>query len=181
MQATETQDAKKNAVAGEQGCGPKVQPQKEHEWLQKLAGEWTCEGEASMGPDKPTVKWKATEVVRPLGAVWIVAEGQGEMPGGGQSITMVMLGYDPQKRAYVGVFAGSMMTNLWVYEGQLDASGTVLTLDTEGPSMTAQGKLAKYRDIIEMKSKDQRRLTSEVLGDDGQWIWIMTANYTRTK
>jgi hypothetical protein len=91
------------------------------------------------------------------------------------------LGYDPQKKAYVGTFVGSMMTNLWVYEGQLDASGTVLTLDTEGPGMGADGKPAKYRDIIEIKSSDQRVMTSEMLGEDGKWRRVVTANYRRTK
>ncbi len=31
----------------------KAEPQKEHEWLHKLVGEWTCEAEASMEPGKP--------------------------------------------------------------------------------------------------------------------------------
>jgi hypothetical protein len=182
MQATETQHVTKDdRSAPEQGCGMKVEPQKEHQWLQKLAGEWACEGEATMAEGQPPAQWKSMEVVRPLGGVWIIAEGQGEMPGGGQSSTMMTLGYDSQKKAYVGTFVGSMMTNLWVYEGQLDASGAVLTLDTEGPGMTADGKLAKYRDVIEIKSSDQRVMTSEMLGEDGKWRLIMTANYRRTK
>lgn len=61
----------------------KAEPQKEHRWLQKLVGEWTFEGEAPMGPDKPPEKFKGTERVRSLGDLWFVAEGQGEMPGGG--------------------------------------------------------------------------------------------------
>ena len=31
----------------------KAEPQKEHQWLQKLVGEWTSEGEADMGPGQP--------------------------------------------------------------------------------------------------------------------------------
>ena len=31
----------------------KTEPQKEHRWLQKLVGEWTCESEATMEPGKP--------------------------------------------------------------------------------------------------------------------------------
>jgi hypothetical protein len=33
-----------------QGTTMHVQPQKEHQWLQKLVGEWTYEIEAMMGP-----------------------------------------------------------------------------------------------------------------------------------
>ena len=80
-----------------QDCGPKIEPQKEHQWLQRIVGEWTCEGEAMMKPGEPPVKWKATEVVRPLGGLWIVGEGKGDAPGGGTSISMMTLGYDPQR------------------------------------------------------------------------------------
>ena len=35
---------------------------------------------------------------------------------------MIMtLGYDPQKKRFVGTLIGSMMTHLWVYDGALDA------------------------------------------------------------
>jgi hypothetical protein len=43
------------------------QPQKEHQWLQKLVGEWTYEIEAMMEPDQPPVKSTGTETVRCLG------------------------------------------------------------------------------------------------------------------
>ena len=159
----------------------KAEPQKEHQWLQKLVGEWTCEAEATMEPGKPPEKSSGTESVRSLGGLWILAEGQGEMPGGGSATTMMTLGYDPQKKRYVGTFVGSMMTHLWVYDGALDAAGRVLTLDTEGPSMAGDGKMAKYRDVIEFKSDDHRVLTSHVLGDDGTWQAFMTAHYRRKR
>jgi hypothetical protein len=160
---------------------PKVEPQKEHLWLQRLVGEWTCEGEATMEPGKPPAKWTGTESVRSLGGVWIVAEGQGEMPGGGASTTIMTLGYDPQKKRFVGTFIGSMMTNLWLYDGALDTAERTLTLDAEGPSMAGPGKMAQYKDAIEFKSDDHRVLTSHMLGDDGKWHGFMTANYRRKK
>ena len=91
------------------------------------------------------------------------------------------LGYDPQRRRFVGTFIGSMMTHLWVYDGVLDAAEKVLTLDTEGPDMAVEGKIAKYKDVIEFKSDDHRVLTSHVLGDDGKWHGFMTAHYRRRK
>ena len=124
------------------------------------------------------VRWAAEETVRGLRDPWSVGESRGEMPGGGQSITIMTLGYDPQKERYVGTFVGSMMTNLWVYERSLDESGNVLTLDTEGPGMK-KGTMAKYKDVIEFKTDDLRTLTSVVQGEDGQWTRIMTADYRR--
>ncbi|MDV2997090.1 MAG: hypothetical protein N4J56_006795 [Chroococcidiopsis sp. SAG 2025] len=160
----------------------KTQPQKEHNWLQKLVGEWTYEIEVKMESDLPVEKATGTESVRSLGGLWILAEGQGEMPGCGAATTMMTLGYDPQQQRYVGTWIGSMMTYLWVYDGgELDAAQRVLTLDSEGPVMTGAGKMARYKDAIEFKSDDLRVLTSHVLGDDGQWHQFMTANYWRKK
>jgi hypothetical protein len=158
-----------------------IEPQKEHQWLKKLVGEWTCESDCSMGPGKPSEKFKGTESVRSLGGLWILAEGQGEMPGGGAATTLMTLGYDPQKKRYVGTWIGSMMTYLWVYDGGLDAAGKVLTLDAEGPDMATEGKVANYKDVIEFKSDDYRVLTSHMLGDDGEWHGFMTAHYRRKK
>jgi hypothetical protein len=156
-----------------------AEPQKEHLWLHRLIGAWTYEADCSMGPDQPPAKSTGSETVRSLGGLWVLCEGQGEMPGGGPATTIMTLGYDPQKRRYVGTWVGSMMTHLWAYEGELDAAAKALTLTAEGPSMTAEGKTAKYRDVIEFKSDDHRVLTSHLLGDDGQWHQFMTASYRR--
>ncbi len=157
------------------------QPQKEHQWLQKLVGEWTYEHECSMGPDQPPSKAQGIERVRSIGGLWTVAEGQGEMPGGGTAIAITTLGYDPDTKRYVGTFIASMMTYLWIYNGALDAAGKVLTLDAEGPSMTGDGKMVKYQDIIEFVSDDHRTLKSRMLGPDGKWQEFMTAHYRRKK
>jgi Protein of unknown function (DUF1579) len=159
----------------------KTEPQKEHHWLQKLVGEWTFEGEATMEPGQPPAKCTGTESVRSLGDLWFLAEGQGEMPGCGPATMLMTLGYDPQTKRYVGTWIGSMMDHFWVYDGALDAAERVLTLDTEGPDMATEGKLAKYRDVIEFQSDDHRVLTSHLLGADGTWHRFMTAHYRRTK
>lgn len=159
----------------------KTEPQAEHQWLQKLLGNWTYENEASMGPGQPLIKSTGTETFRTLGGLWFLGEGKGEMPDGNPAIMLMSLGYDPKKKRFVGSWIGSMMTHLWIYDGELDASRKVLTLNSEGPSFTSEGKMAKYQDIIEFKSDDHRTLTSRVLGDDGQWNAFMTAHYRRTK
>lgn len=154
------------------------EPQKEHQWLQRLVGEWTFEAECSMGPDQPPAKSTGTEVVRSLGGLWTIGEGSGEIPGGGSCQSVMTLGYDPQAKRFVGSFIASVMTNLWIYNGSLDASENVLTLDTEGPNFT-DGAMAKYQDIIEFLSDDHRTLSSQMLGEDGQWHPFMKAHYRR--
>jgi hypothetical protein len=155
-----------------------AEPQKEHRWLGKLVGEWTYESEAVMGPGQPPVKSRGTEAVRSIGGVWVQGEGQGEMPGGSPATMIITLGYDPAKKRFVGTFIGSMMTHMWLYDGQLD--GDVLTLDAEGPSFTDPNKTAKYQDILEIVSDDHRILSSQVQGDDGRWQRFMTAHYRRS-
>src|SRR5262245_29557800 len=103
----------------------KVEPQKEHRWLERLVGEWTYEGEAIMGPDQPPMKHTGTQSVRSIGGVWIQAEGKMAMPDGTPGTTLMTLGYDPARGRFVGTFIGSMMTNLWVYDGGLDDAARV--------------------------------------------------------
>jgi hypothetical protein len=170
------------APAAEQQASPTMEePSEGHLWLGKFVGDWTFDGEATMEPGQPPVKCAGTETVRSLGGLWILAEGQGEMPGGGAATTLMTLGYNPRTKRYLGTWVGSMMTHLWVYDGALDATGRVLTLDTEGPGMAAPDKTARYRDVVEFKSDDHRVLTSHTLGDDGKWHQFMTAHYRRTK
>jgi hypothetical protein len=162
-------------------------PQDEHQWLQKLVGEWSYEVEVMADPDQvpdqspeqALEKSTGTESVRTLGGFWILAEGQGEMPGCGTATTLMTIGYDPQKQRYIGTWVGSMMSFLWIYDGELDTAGKSLTLNSEGPAMTGEGKMAKYKDVIEFTSDDQRVMTSHLLGDDGQWHKFMTVNSRR--
>lgn len=174
MTMTETKSSEK----AELPC-PKAEPQKEHEWLHKLVGDWTCEMECSMGPDQPPMKSTGTESVRSLGGLWTIGEGTGDAPDGTPVKSIMTLGYDPQKQKFVGTFVASMMTHLWVYEGTLNETGKVLILDTEGPSFAGDGSMARYQDIIAFVSDDHRTLKSRMPGEDGNWIEFMTAHYQR--
>jgi hypothetical protein len=153
------------------------QAQKEHRWLEKLAGQWSFETEWEE-PGKPRQKITGTETVRSIGGLWTIAEGTGEMPGGGTGLTVMTLGFDPQKGHFVGTFIGSMMTNLWVYKGTL--SNNVLTLEATGPDMESAEQTRPYRDVIEIKSDYERLFTSYVEGDDGEWQLLAESVYRRT-
>jgi hypothetical protein len=157
-----------------------AQPTEHHKWLHDLVGQWTAKSEMSMGPGTEPMRMESSETVRSIGGLWIQAEGTATMNG--QPFTTVMtLGYDANKGAFVGTWIDTMQTHMWVYRGTLDDAKKVLTLEAEGPSFTDPKKLAKYRDTIEMKSKDHRTLTSSLLGDDGKWTSFMTAHYHRKK
>ena len=153
-------------------------PEKEHEWLQRFEGEWTTEAKASMGPDLPPVECQGTISSRMIGGRWIINEMHGEAMG--TPMTGVQtIGYDPQRKKYVGTWIDSMTNHLWHYEGTVDADGKTLTLEADGPNMMAEGKTTKFRDSYEFQSPDTIITTSSMLGEDGQWITFMTGKSTR--
>lgn len=163
--------------AQESGMTP-PEPGPEHRWLQKLVGEWTYELDAPMGPNGPMTKFTGTERVKSIRGLWVVAEGSGIEPNDmGES--QMTLGYDPDKGCYVGTWLGSMMTKMWVYEGTLDDSGRILTLDCEGPDFENEGKTTRYKDVIELKDDNYRTLTARMLRSNGEWLELMTTHYRR--
>jgi hypothetical protein len=150
-------------------------PQKEHQWLQQLEGTWTTDTEALMEPGKPPMKLTGTESTRSLGGFWAMSEFKGDMMGV-PVIGIMTLGYDAKKGKYFGTWVSSMDTTMYQYEGAV--AGNTLTLNTEGPD-PASGKVVKMRDVIEVKSKDHKVLTSHMQGDDGKWTKFMTINSKR--
>ena len=164
----------------------KIEATNEHRWLQKRVGRWVGEGEAQMGPEAPPEKWKIPEQVSQVGDVWVQARAEGEFPGCGSAVTIMTLGYDPVRKHFVGTFIGSMMTHMWVYEGDLEADGRTLTLRADGPAFGPDGKViagktAKYRDVVAMVDDDHRTLTSFMQADNGEWMQIVQARYRREK
>lgn len=156
-----------------------AKPEQEHLWLKKLVGNWTFEGEMSMGPDQPPMKSSGTETFRSLNDLWFIGEGKSTMPDGNSGTMIMSLGYNPETKRYLGTWIGSMMTTLWVYDGFIE--GNTLNLDAEGPSMAGDGKTATYRDSIEFVSDDHRILRSQMLTGDGAGNIFMTAHYKRVK
>jgi len=150
-----------------------------HEFLQKLVGVWETDWEVVMDPTQPPTKFKGTETVRAIGDRWIVSEIKSDMLGGVPMTGILTLGHDPEKKKFVGTWIDSMSTYLWKYEGALDESGKILTLDTEGPSPMSPGKMAKFRERIELKSKDHRLFTSSLQGENGEWSTFVTVNTRR--
>lgn len=154
------------------------EPQDEHRWLDRFLGTWTYEHECQPDPDQPAQKLKGRQTFTSLGGFWILGDGTGEMPGG-EAKMLLTIGYDPASKRYVGSWIGSMMPNLWVYEGDVDASGRILTLQSDGPSFSGDGTNATYQDIIEVMTDDHYRFRSQVRQPDGSWQVFMEADYRR--
>lgn len=168
-------------VAGEvPGMPPMPKPGEHHKWLEQLVGTWSVETEMIM-EGQPPMKCTGTDTVRSLGGRWIVCDLKSEMGPMGPVSAMLTLGYDAETGKYQGTWVDSMTDHLWVYEGTLDSSRKILTLEATGPNMMDPTKGdTRYRDVIELKSADHRTLTSSALVD-GKWIQFLQANYRKTK
>jgi uncharacterized protein DUF1579 len=155
-------------------------PEGPHQWLEQLVGEWTAKSEASMGPGTEPIKAEAREVVRSIGGLWTVAEADTSIQGT-RVHSILTLGYDPVKQAFVGTWIDSVQAHLWLYRGTLDESKKILTLEAEGPSFDDPNQVAKFRDVIEIASPDRRLARSFIQGPDGNWIQFQSGEYQRKK
>lgn len=156
-------------------------PVKEHQWLQKFVGEWTYEGRCTMGPDQPEMTFSGKEKVRAIGDLWVHGESTGAMPGGGTATMLLTVGYDIAKGRFVGTWAGSMMSNLFVYDGWIEQDGKTLVLETKGACPMMPGEMRTFRDITEFKSDDHRAFRAEMKNDDGSWTRLMSMDMHRVK
>jgi hypothetical protein len=155
------------------------QPQKEHAWLEQLAGEWESETEIFIEEGKPPMKTEGEETSRMIGGFWLVAENKGnfmDTPFTG----ILTLGYDAKQKNYIGTWIDSVNDYLWTYKGAVDDDGKTLTLDTKGPCPQAGGKILNVKEVIELKDKDRKVFTSSVQLD-GTWKKMVTMNYRRKK
>ena len=158
-----------------------TQPEDNHRWLHQLVGEWAFESPTPDGNGTCT----GTERVRKVGDLWVVGESTMNMPGGATGTAIITLGYDPRRKRFAGTWVGSMMAHMWVYDGELDPSGRVLSLYCDGPAFDDKGNFsdtatARYRDAIEWTGDGRRTLTGSVLGEGGVWKTFMTSHYRRT-
>ncbi len=159
-------------------------PTAEHKWLEKLLGEWTFEHRGPGGPGEPEkVFGGGKETFRSLNGMWFVGESTMPMPDeiGGEGQMVITLGYDIAKKTYVGSWVGSMMSRMWTYEGTIDPTGRILTLESEGPVFEDPSKTTLYRDIIEFTATGDRLFRSTMQGPDGNWVTFMSATYKRMK
>jgi len=170
--STETQEVQEAVEMG-------TKPVQEHQWLQKLVGEWRVETEMTMGSGQPKQKSESTESVKSVGGLWAFVEGNMTMPDGTPMTDYLVLGYDVSYKEYRGCWFASVSSHLWQYVGELSADGKVMTLNGVGPSFTKDGEMANYRHVIEIIDADHRTQTSYGQDDNGEWQEFMKAYQTR--
>lgn len=154
-------------------------PTAEHQWLQQLVGDWDFEHDCAGAPGCEPAKVTGIERVRMVGDYWAVCEMEGGMPGMESFRSILTIGFDTASGNFVGSWVGSMMTKLYVYEGELDADRRILTMNTRGPSFNDPDIEADFQDIIELNEDGSRIFRSQFKNDDGSWTEFMRGLYHR--
>ncbi|GHD58004.1 DUF1579 domain-containing protein [Jeongeupia chitinilytica] len=157
----------------------KTEVLQQHRWLQQLLGEWTFECEMQGPPGQVPEKSSGTESVRALGDIWVIGDGRSTMPDGDPCSMQITLGFNADTQRFTGSWVGSMMTHMWIYDGELDPGGRILTLSSTGPDYMNPGQTRVFHDVIEIVDADHRVMRSEAQGPDGVWTPLMTARYAR--
>lgn len=148
-------------------------PGAEHAYLKKLEGTW--DAVVKVGPQES--KAVATYTME-LGGFWLMSDFDGEfagMPFKGHGID----GYDQGKKAFVSVWVDSTSSAPMVSEGNLDATGKVLTMN--GSMRGPTGDMMNTKMTTEMADDDHMTFTMYVPGPSGAETPMMTITYTRRK
>jgi hypothetical protein len=115
---------------------------------------------------------------RQVGPLWTLIDCHGETLESGRWNSLFTLGCDAEKKKFVGTFVASMMTFLWICEGDLDSEGKVLTLCVDGPSFDGQG-MAQHQDMFEIVDLNHWILHSKILNPSGQWVDFLVGHHRR--
>ena len=147
-------------------------------FLDRLTGEWSGVAVAVLGPGQEPRRIESREVARLLGGRWLVIETT-HLLGGRSRTSIFTIGYDAVREGFVGTYVDEGQAHLWFYTGDLDDTGSVLTLDTEGPIFGDPTTTTKYRVVIEIEGVGHRVMRSSILGPDGEWFEFARAETRR--
>lgn len=149
------------------------QPTAEHRDIVKAAGMW--EGTlTSYMPGQPDQVSPAKETVEAIGGFWTQAKFETSF-GGQPYVGTGCVGYDSQKKKYVGTWIDSMSDFFALMEGERDAKTGALVMRYMAPDM-ATGKLVPQR-IETTHGADS--YTSNFFMGEGEGVKTMTISMKR--
>lgn len=167
-------------------CNPLVQeqevpegfpkPSPEHAILKKDVGTWDIE--ISMSFQGQEMKSKGTETVKMLGPFWSLSQMQYDymgMPMRGHAV----MGYDPEKKKFIGSWHESSSPSLTTMEGTFDAKTGKMTTFMKGKDPA--GKNTRFKSITTYKGKDSKTFEFFMLkeGSETEFVKSMEMKYTR--
>jgi hypothetical protein len=146
--------------------------------LKKEAGVWDCEVRFYPDPNGQPTLSKAVETNTMVGDVWMVSDFKGEMAGAAFHGSSQM-GYDPQKKKYIGSWIDSAGPYPTAMEGTYDSAKKTLTIVGIGKDPT--GTEMKMKLVTVYKEKDTRTMSMFIESPSGEWMRMMEVDYQRKK
>lgn len=155
------------------------EPTKEHQLLKQFDGEWTYVNKCSM-PGQPPLEGNGNETARHgYGSFWLTLEDRGMVKGKEFNGTG-LIGYDPLRSKYVGVWADNMTPFLGRFEGKAEADGKTFNFTFLHDQKTPKGDMpCPERMVMTFKDKDTRVLEFYGKDDSGKESVWSTITYTR--
>src|SRR5262245_4202533 len=150
--------------------------QPEHELLKRFAGAWRFEKLAAAAEGSTPQKLGTGEIKAELiGGFFVVGKWTGNVYGGDYSAVQT-LGYDVDKKAYLGNWIDNTMSYQWPLHGSWDADKKELVISASGPGPT--GGICRFRERYQFKSADSITVVAEMLQKE-KWVTFMTTQLTR--
>jgi len=167
-------DEEKKEAAQE---SPKPGP--EHEALEYFAGKWEGKTGWRMNAGDAFLEGTMSEETRKaLSGLWFISDmkGKNEM---GEYEGHGVLGYDTQKKKYVGFWVDSMATYAFPYEGMHDKASKTWTYT--GTMKDMEGKDLKVTLKSVIKDKDHYNFSIHHADPSGKDMEAFRIDYTRKK
>lgn len=134
----------------------------EHEILKKELGTWEASVKSYVGPtgilDEPQVS-TGKETNEMIGEFWLVSRFEGDF-GGMPFIGQSTMGYDAEKKKYVGSWIDSFSLHPTKMVGTYDAEKKTMTYESTGVGM--DGNPMKGKNVVVYESDDRRVMTMHI-------------------
>lgn len=148
-----------------------------NEVLRQREGTWDVTIEIRADRNSATVASKGTQTNRlGVGGLWLLSDFDGEI-GGHPFIGHAIVGFDPQKSKYVGVWVDSAGGHITLVDGVFD--GSKKTFRTTSLESNAKGKVIAITGVQKFLDPNTEVLTLSGRGPDGKTSQRMTITYRR--
>ncbi len=156
---------------------PKDERNDPRSWLERQVGSWESKSELAFDadPESPRTKSSGQNKSRMLGS-WLITEGVMQVEGVSVSFLRT-LGFDEQKKRFVGSWIDTATSHLWTFEGAMD--GDALELGASGESCLEPGKITQYRESYKFTPDGSIQHRSKALHSSGKWVEYMSTVYRR--
>ena len=164
--------------AGQAQFGP-TKPGAEHKVLEQLTGTWDCKVKLWLDPSKDPMVSDG-KVTRKLIMNGLFLEEHVDGKFGGEDFKgLGLLGYDPNKKKYVGSWVDSMGPGMMIMEGTYEEKTKTMT--TFSDEVDPKGKKSKFRSVLKMESADHHIHEMFSTPEGGKETKMMEIHYMKEK